>query len=351
MKSINQILWVSTLSSLLTLGGCGGSSNSSSSDNATGGAGTNTGAGTGTGTGTGTNTGSTEIKTVQATVTTSNAQEIALAAARGIKKAVIDSNTQSKSTPFGVDVQTNESRLQAVTDRLLSAGQVASGVVLEGACESGTVDLGSSNDGTSVFYTANQCRTEGEVINGTMRLQSQGESLTTLTYENFSITDAFGSYTTNGSMTLSYTVDGYTITYSGFTWTDTALGESYSMDGTTMTCSGLTTGNFNCVTNSDWNDPSGETYRIESATVVGNESSGYDVTVTVYDTENGYVEVHTTSRLMYNCDNGNPGSGAIAFSGSEETSGAVNFDSCSGFTVSVFVNGTTVAESYSWSDI
>jgi hypothetical protein len=152
-------------------------------------------------------------------------------------------------------------------------------------------------------------------------------------------------------MRTEYSEDSYTITYSNFTWTDTELGESYSMDGTTISCTGLLSGNYNCETNADWEDPSGETYRYESSSVVGDDSSGYEVEVIVFDTENGYIEVTTTERIMYNCENGYPGAGEISITGSEETSASVSFDSCTGFTVNVVADGSSVASTFNWSDV
>jgi hypothetical protein len=348
MKSINQILWVSTLSSLLILGGCGGSSNSSSSDNATGGAGTNTGAGTGTGTGTGTNTGSTEIKTVQATVTSSNAKDLGVAAARGIKKAVID---QTTGGALGAEVGSVDGALAEVVNALIKNNQqVVSAVDISAYfCESGTADLTTSQDGLSTTTSYNQCSFSGLTFDGSFSTSSSADYLTTsYQYNNFKVSYANGEYylmSGSGSTQISADYDRSVTTFSAFTYTDWT-GESYSLSDTVITCTGLTTENSVCSYDADWSE-GGSSYRIESATVAGDSGSGYEVNVKVYDTTNGYVEVDTTVKVTFNCSNGNPGSGAANFMGADSSSGTVNFDSCTGFTVTVDGVGTT----YSWSDI
>lgn len=348
MNKFKQLLLVSAMGSALALTGCG---SSDSDDGTTNTGGTTTGGGTtGGGTTGGGTSGSSEIKTVQATVDSSSAQDLAVATARGIKKAIVN-NEQKTTSPFGVAIESPVDKVVNVALEIVKATTSASGITYDGLCEAGSLDYTFSNDGTSFSYIANNCVIGGETMNGSMTYSFSDANYQnyTITYNDFSFSDAYGSYSTNGTVRSTYSADGdsYSISYDDFSTYDSSTGETYSLTGTTYTCTGLTTGNYNCAYADDWTDSSGETYRFESAVVSGDENSGYDVEMVVYDTENGYVSVDTTSSIFYNCSDGSPSAGGITITGAEGTEGSISFDSCTSFTV--MVDG--VAQTFNWSEI
>lgn len=282
MKMLSQSILVVLTGSLTLLGGCGGSSSDNNSPSETSALGS----------------GSLRVKSpvieTQAVVTADNTTALALAAARGIKKVVLDDLNQQK-VPFS---------------------QSASGLDLT-YCESGTAKILPSADNSilSQVLSFNSCLISGSTINGNALLTSSADS-EKLTFYFFDMTVADAS------------------------------GQAYSLAGSEIVCSGLSGAVPSCTYGADWTE-GGEAYRMEEATLIGNMATGYLVSVKVYDTKNGFIDVKTNAFVTFNCSNQNPNSGGATFTGAQNTSGTVNFDSCSSLTV--MVNG--VATTVNWADL
>ncbi|MCP5207991.1 MAG: hypothetical protein H7A01_12350 [Hahellaceae bacterium] len=235
------------------------------------------------------------VITTQAVVTVDNASELAVAAARGIKKVVLDDLNQKK-IPF--------------------AQSTATGITLN-YCETGSAELIASADNSILqqVLSLNSCVVEGVNAQGDVLLTSSPD-FTSMNFYFFetSLTDASG--------------------------------EVYVLTGTDITCNGVNTQTPSCAFGADWSE-GGESYRTENGSLSGSLAAGFNVSVRVFDTKNGYVDVQTNTAVTFNCSNLNPGSGGASFTGANNTSGLVSFDSCDSLTVTL--NG--VATSYNWADL
>lgn len=235
------------------------------------------------------------VITTQAVVTVDNASELAVAAARGIKKTVLDDLNQQK-IPF--------------------AQSSATGLVLD-YCETGSAELVASADNSILqqVLSLRSCVVEGNTAQGDV-LITNAPDFTSINFYFFetSVTDA--------------------------------AGEAYVLTGTDITCNGVDTKTPACNFGADWSE-GGESYRTENGSLSGSLATGFNVGVRVFDTKNGYVDVQTNSAVTFNCANLNPGSGGATFAGANNTSGLVSFDSCDSLTVTL----DGVATTHNWADL
>jgi hypothetical protein len=331
MNAHQRILTLSFACSTLILAGCGGGGSSSSTGTANqAGTGTNTGGNTGGNTTSPGTTSPGTIKTVQATVTTSNADALGIAAAKGIKKAVLDKETSSKlpkenrsATATGVDVSTYY-------------------------CDAGFADETELVDGEAYIYSVDfvDCYTEGVTVNGNATETYFFDELAYIFEIELSETYGDGDY---------YHYSGYgaeewsedfnsVITYYEYLRITDAFGNVLEeLVDSLEYCTGMNTYEPVCTISDDWLED-GENYRIEEAAVVGDNLNGFEVTAKVYDEDNGYIQVGTTSTLQASCSGGALGSGVATFTGAEGSTGTIRFDSCNGYTITV----DNVSTSHNW---
>ena len=155
---------------------------------------------------------------------------------------------------------------------------------------------------------------------------------TVVTYSSCNL----GGITATGTATIvsSSSGDTFTITYNNFRMT--IDGEETVLNAT-VTCV-----DFECTISSEFTDSSGKSYRVDNSSIAGNDSSGYSISATVYDSEYGDIEF-TATAIKFDCSNGFPSSGSISINDGTTTA-LVTFDSCSSYTVTI----EGVAESFTW---
>lgn len=279
------------LISCLALISCGGGSSSNTNNN-------NTGSNL-------TYNGSTSA----ATVDSSNADKLAVAATGGTSQAIASGNAPVlRSSP----VVSRLLELSALVGKKLSLANRTANQPVNGICSSGSIDA---------TYNADYSRV-------------------TLVYSNCAYSGGYGSsIVMNGTAIYNNYSDGsYSIQYINFT--ATYLGETYSLD-MTLSCDAYD----NCTYTTDYAGPDGRTYRVDGVTVTSTGTYSYSVTARVYDPDYGYVTIDADVTFG-SCAGGVPESGSITYTGSAGTSGSVVFNSCDSFTVTV----DGVATDYNWSD-
>ena len=245
--------------------------------------------------------GSTGV-TGPATITTENQEDLARAAS--LAAAEVKSGNDAP-TAFGAAMsvsaemsQTNEWVLQSLELLNTPTGADASQICTGG----GTASVESASSATVVTY--NNCNLGGVTATGTATIVSSSSGDTfTITYNNFRMV-----------------IDGE----------ETVL-------NATVTCV-----NLNCTISSEFTDSSGKSYRVDNSSIAGNDSSGYSISATVYDSEYGDIEF-TATAIKFDCSNGFPSSGSISIDDGTTTA-LVTFDSCSSYTITI----DGVAESFTW---
>ncbi len=276
------------------------------------------------------------IKVVHAEVTSQNSSSLGVGAARGIKKSIANQQTQNRTSGLAGGL-----------------GSFATGVIVDGACESGTLDFEfNAQDFSTLNMTYNQCVIESDIFNGGLNFSSSNNGLnSTIQFVNLSIFDGTENYTMtmDGTMQYELSADMTTATtiFQQFSYAD-SWGDAYYWEYAVITCTDITNPNGG---NCDFDEAqfvdawTGETYYIEGDQVT-QTSGGYQVSTKVYDTEYGYVDVYTTSDLVLdaNCSTGMFTSGTIVVEGADGSSAQLQFVDCNTFTLTV--NGA--AQTYTW---
>jgi hypothetical protein len=301
MKHLSMGL-ISLLFSLFLLQGCGGGGGGDSDGSSTSGGTTYTGS------------------TAEATVDASNAKELATGAASGTQQAVASealSGVAMRPQP------TPTTKLGEAAPRIAQwIGQ-----------------LGSPNAAKTTDVTDDICDAGGTAVADTNDAETQG----TITFTNCAMSDMEGgTIVMNGSLTFSANSSADSLSMV-FNVTVNYIGESQSIN-MTLACSNVSSASISCSMSSDFEGVDGRVYRIEDLVVSGDEVSGFNVSMTFYDPDYGWVEVTTTQPLTYDCTEAVPGSGMLTLSGASASSATVSFDSCSSYTVTVDGVGTT----YDW---
>ncbi len=246
-----------------------------------------------------------------ATITTSNAQKLSIAATESARQAVLSQNVNflgQKTSPSQFDPE-------AFSEKLVAQVSQASDFGI--ACDSGSYTTsGFSANSENGSITFNNCAlvgagdlAPGSVVNGTISISSADTSFS-LEFINFSVT------------------------YNGTT-------ESINFS---MSCENLNN-TINCTTTSSITGIDGRTYLIGEITVTSNLDSTYNVTAVVVDPEFGRININATS-VIFDCAApyaGRPGNGSITFSSNGNTASIV-FDSCSSYIVTL----DNVSTSYTW---
>lgn len=282
-------------------------------------------------------------ETKQATLTSDNVEEISTAAASGSKQAVTSDNASSQSAGIRrsdmpvTREQINEELSVVIANALSGSSQLAG----RGVNAARTEDFSNTmcDTGTAIFEYPDS----GGVGNWSIKYS---QCARTATYGGNSYSTTF-----DGSVEVTYVEVGngfsQTLEYIDFTTSVSTPNGSYSDTfnmSVTCTASNELATDLSCEYYADYQGYDDRTYRVSEVTVSGNESSGYQVSVRVYDPDNGYVTVTTEVPVTFDCDGGTPSAGRITVEGAEETSVVVEFNSCSEYVVTL----DGVAETYSW---
>jgi hypothetical protein len=234
-----------------------------------------------------------------ATITSENQEDLARAAALAAGEV---KNGDDAPGAFGAAMSVSSEMTQANEWVLQSLELLNTPTAADASdiCSSGSASFESNNSATTVTY--NNCNIGGIIATGSATIVTSGETIT-ITYSNFRMV-----------------IDGE----------ETVL-------NATITCV-----NLDCTISSEFTDSTGKTYRVNNSSISGNDSSGYTISATVYDSEYGDISF-TASAIKFDCSNGFPSSGSISISDGTTTAG-VTFDSCTSYTITI----DGVAESYSW---
>ena len=236
-----------------------------------------------------------------ATITTENQEDIARAAS--LAAAEVKSRNDAP-TAFGAAMsvspemtQTNEWVLQSL--ELLNS---PTGIDASEICSGGSASIESTISATVVNY--NNCNVGGVNATGTATIVSSSAG------------------------------DTFTITYNDFRM---VIDGEETVLNATINCV-----NLECTISSQFTDSSGKSYRVDNSSITGNDSSGYSISATVYDSEYGDIEF-TATAIKFDCSNGFPSSGSLSIDDGTTTA-LVTFDSCSSYTITI----DGVAESFTW---
>lgn len=263
-----------------------------------------------------TNTNANTTTPKAAVITSANSQDLAIAATAGASKSVNPDSTTSFDT-------------LAFTSTLRNLS-TQSGTALADykACSTGdntnTTDVitgpdGSTSVDTTISFTDCDLNASGVIVNGELLINSAYDATTFAT--------------------------SFSMIFNNFTVTEQGVVENIDFS---MQCGTVNTSTFeyDCsTTSSSVTAIDSRSYAIKTQSITGDASSGYSVSATVTDPDHGEIAIQA-SNILFNCpapDADRPSTGSIAFTSSGK-SGAISFDSCS--TYSVTVDG--VATSYTW---
>ncbi len=240
--------------------------------------------------------------TSAAVVSEDNKADLVQASALAAKQ-VISSDTGA--LPFGAEADNNAEAANHVVEHLLqlNALPVGADVSAEICTDGGSASVDGTE--TQSDFTFNNC--------------------------------SFGGITFTGSGSATINPDGSSvIVYKDFTMT---IGEESFTLNLTATCDAQD----NCTYSSDFVAVNGETYRISDTAQSGSNTSGYNISATVFDSELGKVSF-TSTGMLFDCDNGYPSSGSLTITDANDNDVAVTFNSCTQY--SVTLDGS--AETLDW---
>ncbi|PVV16503.1 MAG: hypothetical protein B6D77_00930 [gamma proteobacterium symbiont of Ctena orbiculata] len=242
----------------------------------------------------------------EAVVNDSNAKDLAIGAASAVKQGVdengivLPAQTAAKAynpTPIVVPMGTSDSS--------------------EDLCPHGGTGIVEFND------------TTGQVTLGTFTDCSYGGGLYL--------------YTFTGVVTITY-ADGS----DGSAFTSVHDGDLTSVDNITraihrtFSCEA----NYqNCTLFSDFLGFDERSYRVTDISVTEDGNSAYTAEGRVYDPSHGYIDVTTDIPVTFDCTDGHPGTGRLSFTGANQTSGTIEFVSCTEYVVTT---NSGTSNSYNW---
>jgi len=292
-----EILYSLPLCAALSITGCGGGGDSA-------------------GTGVTSYSGSQE----QATITTDNSEQLARSATEGATEATA-----------GDDLSSFPTAIQATTSYELAEN------IIVGSLPQALEYLANSIS-PSAYQEEMPCSISGSI------LVTADDSLANNTSQSFPESGAMTmdfrdcrddeTSTVNGTATTTFTGGGgFTTVYQNFTvaYTDPVTGEQVveTIENLSMACDS----NFSCSIQSDFVGGDGRTYRISDMTVSGSDTSGWNVSATVYDPDLGSIAIDTTTSLMLDCPTGVPSSGALSITGANSAEVTVDYLSCTEFQI------------------
>jgi hypothetical protein len=257
--------------------------------------------------------------TSEARVEDANAESLSTAAASGATQSVVadvaEGALMARSAP------SLESKLVEISPKI-AYWAVQSGALYSAKTTNISADV--CDAGGSAIADSNDAGTVGTIV-----------------FTNCGISDdAGGVIVMNGTVDFSGTLVGNQPDTLSMTFHVTASygGESATIN-LLISCVDLS-GTASCTVSSDFVGIDGRTYRVTDISVSGGVS-GYYVNATVYDPNQGQVDMTTTSPLLFDCANGVPSTGTVVISGSGSTAGTISFVSCSEYNVTIDGVSTT----------
>ena len=235
-------------------------------------------------------------------------------------------NSQGASAPFGVEINPQrvpDSQITNLTAEIVHSAiaQSPAATMLVGATI--TSDQLNAEVGASTFC--------GGSITYPDNVNTGGSTLDiTMTFNNLCFVGdgSFPQVTMNGTVRLIETQTEFTVIFSNLTMSISG-GETFTLNATS-TCDFV----GNCTV--DFVGTDGNTYRVGSLSVFGDNTSGYNYSATFYHPDYGSVSVTTTTPLTFNCTSAaRPDAGELAFVGDGGTSGRIVFTGCSTYTFCV----------------
>ncbi|VAW56367.1 hypothetical protein MNBD_GAMMA07-997 [hydrothermal vent metagenome] len=274
MKFINKALFLLTLS--LSITACGGGS------------------------------GSSTPAPKAATLSTTNSQDLSIAATESAKQAITSdsANFLAKSTN---KIDSNKAITSKVKEIVFEA-QTLNSICTDGGSYNDTI-TGSGTTASGVI-TFTGCNIGGGII-------------------------------LEGTVTFTGNTTSFTIVYNNLTIT--VLNEIQTINATII-CS-TSDQVLTCNTNTAITGIDGRTFEVSKISVTGNSTTGFTVAATVVDPTHGIITISATA-VKFDCTTpieGRPSSGSITFTSNGKT-GSVIFDSCSGYTVTL----DGVSNVYTW---
>jgi hypothetical protein len=283
-------------------------------------------------------------ETKQAILTTQNIDEIAVAAASGIKQAASTADlpviSQRTLSPLSrdqlidelavliIDVVQDGSNQQAARSNSAARTEDRS----SSNCDSGSVvvDYPDSDNAEDWRIVFDQCRKNPGTGTNNHAITYNGvvEASYSQTYVR---EDGYHLYFRYVDFNIS--VDSPLANYND-TVTMTVSCYGYDAEGT----------DIHCDYSSDYRGYDNRNYRVDVYGISGNAISGYSVSVWVYDPDYGYVSVSTHVPVTFECSGGYPSAGRIQVNEINGTSATVEFISCSQYVVTF----EGVAEIHDW---
>jgi len=249
--------------------------------------------------------------TPKATITADNAKDLAVAATEATKSASKSDNLSPFKTASGTEFNTKNFSKQIIQQTFATDPEF-------NICSDGTATL-------VIDVTQGSTTGSGSMV-----------------FVNCVVSDAFSTVTINGSIIMSATSSSATLN-ANLTISEGDIVETVTFTGT---CSVNNSAIGACSFSSSFVGIDGRTYTSSNINVSGDSSSGFSVSGNVTDPDFGVVTISTSTPVLLNCANGNPGSGEIVVSG--DGSATVTFNDCDSFTVT-YNNGSPT--SYNWTDI
>ncbi len=277
-------------------------------------------------------------ETSEATLTSENSKELATAGASGAKQAINADSVpvvgQRSDAPVSRDEIMQEfAGWMAGILQGDASGQAARGVTAartqdlsQNVCDTGSLIIEYPDSGTAGNWRVeyNQCT----------RTANYGSGSYSSTFDG----TVEGTYTeVGGGYRLEFRYVNFTVSVHSATVNYT---NTFNMS---MTCTASNTNgtDVSCEYYSDYRGYDNRTYRVSEVSVSGSASSGYSVSVRVYDPDYGYVTVTTEIPVTFGCSDGHPDAGRIRMQGANGTVATVEFISCTQYVVTFEGVGST----------
>ena len=247
----------------------------------------------------------------KATITADNAKDLAVAATEATKSASKSDNLSPFKTASGTEFNTKSFSKQIMQQSFATGPELS-------ICSSGTATI-------TTDITQGSTTGSGSMV-----------------FVDCVVSDAFSTVTINGSIIMSATSSSATLS-ADLTISEGDIVETVTFSGTCSMSNGVL---GTCSFSSSFVGIDGRTYTSSNISVSGDSSSGFSFSGNVTDPDFGVVTISTSTPVLLNCANGNPGSGEIVVSGNG--SATVTFNDCDSFTVTYNDDNPI---NYNWTDI
>lgn len=251
--------------------------------------------------------------TTSAEITAENMEALATAGTEGVKQAI-----STNDIPLSFAKVAKTSPVQSLTVSLAQTVSQDPKLLVENLSTEICVGGGSAiADGTESNFTiifTNCTITGGIVFDGTVNITTSVSGSTT---------------------TISLNYISFTVTFDGET-------ETFDLQATcTTTDNSDGTFSSSCTFDSEALGIDGRTYSVTDISVSGDSFTGYTVSATVTDPDNGIITITTSTPVTFNnCPNGQPDAGAIVVSDGTNTM-TVTYNDCNSFSIDFDGSTTT----------